>query len=76
MVGYHYTRTPAKKKRTESLTFIPSTPPHKSRKPADYKKTELRKSIELMEKTLLEPMALALKRRLRAERESELSVML
>lgn len=74
MVGYDYTRTPAKKKRTESLTFIPSTPPHKSRKPADYKKTELRKSVELMEKTLLEPMALALKRRLRAERESEFRV--
>lgn len=39
---------------------------------ADYKKTELRKSVELMEKTLLEPMALALKRRLRAERDSTL----
>ena len=38
------------------------------------KKTELRKSVELMEKTLLEPMALALKRRLRAERESEFRV--
>jgi hypothetical protein len=40
-------------------------------KQIDYKKTALRDSVELMERTLLEPMALALKRRLRAERESE-----
>ena len=38
---------------------------------ADYKKTDLRKSVELMEKTLLDPLALAHRRKLRAERERE-----
>ena len=35
----------------------------------DYKKTELRKSIELFEKFLIDPMAAVMKRRLRMERE-------
>jgi hypothetical protein len=35
----------------------------------DYKKTELKGAVELLEKCVVEPMALAMKRRAKMERE-------